>query len=290
MKPPLEKNPVEKTPAELAAEQAAYWNGPGGKGWLASIERIEQGIGDFGKAALTAASPRPGEKAIDVGCGLGGTTRALAEAVGATGHVLGVDISEELVASARSHRVPNTTFVVGNAATHPFEPASYDLVFSRFGVMFFGDPVAAFKNFQQALKPDGRLVFVCWRKPDENPWGLTPVRAAAPFLPPLPRPGPEDPGQFAFGDRTRVERILKEAGFTALSFEPLDQMVFMGKTVADILASAGRFGPLARAFAEATPEQIEKAKAAIAEALKPHERPDGVRLPGACWLVRARAT
>jgi SAM-dependent methyltransferase len=283
------KPPAEKTPAELAAEQEAYWNGPGGKGWLASIERIEQGIGDFGKAALRAANARPGEKVIDVGCGLGGTTRALAEAVGPRGHVLGVDLSEELVAAARSHRVPNATFVVGNAATHPFEAAAYDLVFSRFGVMFFGDPVAAFRNFQQALKPAGRLVFVCWRTPNENPWGLVPVRAAAPFLPPLPRPGPEDPGQFAFGDRARVERILKEAGFGALSFEPLDQMVFMGKSIADILASAGRFGPLARAFADATPEQIEKAKAAITEALKAHETKEGVRLPGACWLVRASA-
>ncbi|TAJ39018.1 MAG: class I SAM-dependent methyltransferase [Reyranella sp.] len=279
-----------KTPAELATEQAAYWNGPGGKGWLASIERIEQGIGDFGKAALVAANAQPGEKVIDVGCGLGGTTRALAEAVGPQGRVLGVDISEELVASARSHRVPNATFVLGNAATHPFEAAGYDLVFSRFGVMFFGDPVAAFRNFQQALKPSGRLVFICWRTPNENPWGLVPVRAAAPFLPPLPRPGPEDPGQFAFGDRVRVERILKEAGFGALSFKPLDQLVFMGKSVADILASAGRFGPLARAFADATPEQIEKAKAAIAEALTPHETAEGVRLPGACWLVTARAS
>lgn len=283
------KPPVAKTPAELAAEQAAYWNGPGGKGWRASIERIEQGIGDFGKMALAAANARLGEKVIDIGCGLGGTTRALAEAVGPSGHVLGVDISEELVAAARSHRVPNATFVVGNAATHPFEAASYDLVFSRFGVMFFGDPVAAFKNFRQALKPDGRLVFLCWRTPQENPWGLTPVRAAAPFLPPLPKPGPEDPGQFAFGDRARVERILTEAGFGALSFEPLDQLVFMGKTVADILENAGRFGPLARAFAEATPEQIEKAKAAIAETLKPHETAEAVRLPGACWLVRASA-
>jgi SAM-dependent methyltransferase len=279
-----------KTGAELAAEQAAYWNGPGGKGWRASMERIEQGIGDFGKAALTAANAQPGEKVIDIGCGLGGTTRSLAEAVGLSGHVLGVDISEELVEGARSHRVPNATFVVGNAATHPFEAASYDLVFSRFGVMFFGDPVAAFRNFQQALKPTGRLVFVCWRTTQENPWGHVPIRAAAPFLPPLPRPGPEDPGQYAFGDRARVERILKESGFSALSFKPLDQPVFMGKSVADILESAGRFGPLARAFADATPEQIGKAKAAIAEALKPHEKPDGVRLPGACWLVTARAS
>jgi SAM-dependent methyltransferase len=276
-----------KTADELAAEQAAYWNGAGGKGWLASMERIEQGIGDFGKAALAAAGAQPGEKVIDIGCGLGGTTRTLAEAVGLGGHVLGVDISEQLVASARSYRMPNATFVVGNAATHPFEAASCDLIFSRFGVMFFGDPVAAFRNFRQALKPTGRLVFVCWRTPDENPWGLTPVRAAAPFLPPLPRPGPEDPGQFAFGDRARVERILKAAGFGGLAFKPLDQLVFMGRSIADILESAGRFGPLARAFADATPEQIEKAKTAIAATLKPHETAEGVRLPGACWLVSA---
>ncbi len=284
------KPSVEKTPAELAAEQAAYWNGAGGKGWLASIERIERGIGDFSKAALKAANARPGEKVSDIGCGLGGPTRALAEAVGLGGHVLGIDISEELIASARSHRVPNATFVLGNAATHPFEPASYDLVFSRFGVMFFGEPVAAFRNFQQALKPAGRLVFVCWRTTQENPWGLVPVRAAAPFLPPLPRPGPEDPGQYSFGDRNRVERILKESGFGAISIQPLDRPVFMGQTIADILENAGRFGPLARAFAEATPEQIAKAKAAIAETLKPHETPDGVRLPGACWLVTAKAS
>ncbi|MBX9943793.1 MAG: class I SAM-dependent methyltransferase [Reyranella sp.] len=279
-----------KSTAELAAEQAAFWNGPGGQGWLASIERIERGIGDFGTAALVAANARPGEKVIDVGCGTGGTTWALAQAVGSTGHVLGVDISGELIAAARTHRIPNATFELGNAATYPFAAASCDLVFSRFGVMFFGDPVAAFRNFQQALKPTGRLLFVCWRKPAENPWGLVPLRAAAPFLPPLPRPGPEDPGQFAFGDRARVERILKESGFCALSFTPLDQPVFMGQTIADILENTGRFGPLARAFAEATAEQIEKAKAAIAEALKPHATAEGVRLPGACWLVGAQAS
>lgn len=279
-----------KTAAELAAEQAAYWNGAGGKGWLASIERIERGIGDFGKAALAAANARPGEKVIDIGCGLGGTTRALTDAVGLGGHVLGVDISEELIQGARSHRVPNATFVLGNAATHPFEAASYDLVFSRFGVMFFGEPVAAFKNFQQALKPTGRLVFVCWRKPDENPWGLVPVRAAAPFLPPLPKPGPEDPGQYAFGDPARVERILKESGFGAIAIEPLDVPIWMGADAAEVVANAGRFGPLARAFADATPDQIEKAKAAIATVLKPHESAAGVVLPGACWLVAAKAS
>lgn len=278
-----------KTAAELAAEQAAYWNGPGAEGWLAAYQRIQRAIGEIGELGLQAAAARAGEHVVDIGCGTGDTTAALARAVGLTGHVLGVDISEPLVEAARSHRLDNATFVVGDAAAHPFQPGHYDLVFSRFGVMFFADPVAAFRNIRRALKPRGRLVFIAWRTPQENPWGTTPTRAAQPFLPAQQRPGPEDPGQFSFGDRARVERILGEAGFSALSFQPIDRQIWMGDTVAEVVAGAGRFGPLARAFAGAEPAAIERAKQAIAEVLAPHEGPDGVRLPGACWLVGATA-
>jgi SAM-dependent methyltransferase len=279
-----------KTAAELAAEQAAYWNGPGGEGWLAAYQRIRRAIGDIGDVGLAAAAPQHGEHVIDIGCGTGDTTAALARAVGLAGHVLGVDISETLIEAARAHRLENATFVVGDAATHPFRAEAYDLVFSRFGVMFFADPVAAFRNIRHALRPTGRLVFIAWRTPQENPWGTVPARAAQPFLPPLPRPGPEDPGQFSFGERARVERILNEAGFHKLRLEPIDRQIWMGPSVADVLAGAGRFGPLARAFAVAEPAAIEKAKQAIAQALAPHEGPDGVRLPGACWLVQANAS
>ena len=275
--------------ADRAAEQAAFWNGPGGTGWLASYERIQRSIGDVGEIALAAAAPRHGEHAIDIGCGTGGTTAALAHGVGLSGHVLGVDISETLVGAARAHRLDNATFVVGDAATHPFREASYDLVFSRFGVMFFAEPVAAFRNFHRALKPSGRLVFIAWRGASENPWGTAPVRAAQPFLPPLPRPGPEDPGQFSFGDRARVERILRESGFHHLRIEPVDRQIWMGASVDDVVANAGRFGPLARAFADASPGAIGQAREAIRAALAPHEGSDGVRLPGACWLVEANA-
>jgi ubiquinone/menaquinone biosynthesis C-methylase UbiE len=256
--------------------------------WLGAYDRIQRGIAGFSAIALEAAAAQPGERALDVGCGTGGTTAELATAVGGKGHVLGVDISEPLVEAARARGLGNATFEVADAATHAFEPASFDLVFSRFGVMFFGDPVAAFENIRRALKPSGRLVFLCWRTAAENAWSAVPMRAAQRFLPPMQRPGPEDPGQYSFGDRTRVERILTQAGFHGLSIEPVDQMLNLGNDIPDVLQRIGDFGPLARAFKDVAPEQIAKAKAAIAEALKPHATADGVKLAGACWLVRAR--
>ena len=276
---------MSKSKAELAAEQAAFWNGPGGQGWLAAYGRIERSLADINKDVLALADAKPGERVLDVGCGTGDTTAALAAHAGS---VLGIDISEPLVAAARAKNIARAAFEVADAATHAFEPAAYDLVFSRFGVMFFGDPVAAFANLRRALKPSGRLAFVCWRTPQENPWGLVPLQAARPFLPPLPRPGPEDPGQYSFGDRARVERILKESGFVGVRLEPLDRPIWMGRDVAEVVANADRFGPMARAFAETPPEQAAKAKAAIAEAVEPHATPEGVRMPGACWLVSAR--
>jgi SAM-dependent methyltransferase len=279
-----------KSAADLAAEQAAFWKGAGGQGWLAAYRRIQRSLIDINKAVLALAAAQPGERLIDVGCGTGDTTAALAASVASAGQVLGLDISEPLIEVARAQNLANATFAVGDATVHPFEAGAADLVFSRFGVMFFGEPVQAFRNLHRALKPTGRLAFVCWRTPQENPWGLVPVRAAAPFLPPLQRPGPEEPGQYSFGDRHRVERILKESGFVGTTLEPLDLPIYMGQDVAEVVANADRFGPLARPFAEATPDAADKARAAIAEALAPLARPDGVRLPGACWLVTARAS
>ena len=276
-----------KSTTELAAEQAVFWNGPGGEGWLAAYSRIERSLAPFTHPLLAAADARPGEHVIDIGCGTGAVTAQLAAAVGPGGHVLAIDISEALIGAARSHRVDNATFVLGDAASHPFHIKAYDMVFSRHGVMFFGDPVAAFRNFHQALKPQGRLVFLCWRTPRENPWGAVTVQAAAPFLPPIERPGPEEPGQYSFGDRARVERILKQSGFAMPAIQPVDRPVWLGATPDQIADGMTRFGPLARPFAEADPAAVDRAKAAIITALQPHQGPDGVILPGACWLVRA---
>jgi SAM-dependent methyltransferase len=277
-----------RTPAELAAEQASLWNGPGGEMWLAAYDRrIDRDLRPYGQAALDEAAARPGERVLDIGCGTGGTTADLARAVAPDGTVLGVDISETLVAAARRQAIANARFEIGDAATHPFEPKSFDLLFSRFGVMFFGDAVAAFRHLHGALKATGRIVFICWRSPQENPWGLVPFMAAARHLPPMQRPGPEEPGQYAFGDRARVERILKASGFGAPRIRPVDHPIRLGKDIRETLDNLGKFGLLARAFASSTPDQVRKALEAVAAALEPHARAEGVILPGAAWLVSA---
>lgn len=278
-----------KSAAELAAEQAAFWNGAGGKMWLAAYERrIERQIADFGRQLMEAAAPQSGERVLDVGCGTGQTTAALARTVGTTGSVLGVDISETLIGAARSQALANLRFEVMDAATHAFAAGSFDLLFSRFGVMFFGDPVAAFGNLRRALAPTGRVTFLCWRSAAENPWQRLPVLAAAPHLPPMPRPGPGEPGPFAFGDKDHVQGILTRAGFSNAAFQPLDGPMVLGRDIAEVVDGLGKFGPLARVMAEVPTADADKARAAVAEALGPYAGPQGVALPGAAWIVQAR--
>ena len=176
---------------------------------------------------------------------------------------------------------------MGDATAYPFKEAAYDLVFSRFGVMFFADPVAAFRNLRRALKPTGRLVFLAWRTPQEESLGPCPAarRRAVPAADAATRAGGS--GQYSFGDRARVERILKEAGFATPGIEPLDRPIWLGGTAVDVAETIGRFGPMARAFADAEPAAIEKARTAIAEALAPS--PGTARRHAAgCLLAGAR--
>ena len=168
---------MTKSREQLAAEQAEFWNGPGGKMWLAAYARIERGILGFGAAALDAAAVRPGEQVLDIGCGTGGTTAELARAVGTTGWVMGVDISEPLIGAARAQGLANATFEIGDAASWPFEDGSFDLVFSRFGVMFFGDPVAAFGNIR---RPEARRALHHYRLCGGRWYGQDPDPVAAP--------------------------------------------------------------------------------------------------------------
>src|SRR5262245_59085133 len=204
--------------------EIAYWNGPGGRNWVDRQKTQDTILSPVLEVTIERAVVHAGERVVDIGCGTGATSIALGERVGPSGHVLGVDVSEPMLARATA-RLPAEApirFVRTDATTYPVQTGAFDLLFSRFGVMFFADPVRAFTNLRTALRPGGRLAFACWRKPDENPWLIVPLRAVYEHVPPLPRPGPEDPGPFSFASEQRVRRILDAAEFRSVQLESRD--------------------------------------------------------------------
>ncbi len=284
--------PEPRTADTLHADQVTFWTGDGGAIWMKAEARIETAIATLGDRALAAAAPRPGESVLDVGCGTGPTTRLLARAVAPSGTVLGLDLSVPMIAEAArraaAESLTNVRFVAGDASAHAFEPASMDLLFSRFGVMFFGDPPTAFTNLRRALKPGGRLTFLCWRTFKENGWAFVPFMAGVPLLPPLPRPAPDEPGPFAFGDPARVTGILTAAGFAGITIEPIDELQALATGGLDeAVTQATEMGPLARLLRDTPDDLRAKVADAVRAALAPHATKDGVRLPAACWLVKA---
>jgi SAM-dependent methyltransferase len=274
----------------INADQIAYWNGAGGEKWLARHDRMEPQLAPLGVAAIEAAAPKTGERVLDVGCGTGSTSVRIADLVGGQGSVLGVDVSEPLIEAARRNAAgrPNVQFLLGDASQHRLE-GGFDLLFSRFGVMFFADPVAAFIHLRAALKPRGRLAFVCWRPFKENDWAFLPFMAAVPHLPPIERPVPNAPGPFAFGDDQRVKKILQEAGFNDIAIKPLDRTMDLGNSVDDAATFASDTGPISRVLGTASPEQQQAAFGAIRQMLeKRAAEGKGLALSAACWIVTAR--
>lgn len=272
------------------ADQIAYWNGAGGAQWLARHDRMEPQLAPLGQAAIEAAAPKPGEKVIDIGCGTGTTSLQIADLVGEGGQVLGVDVSAALVEAARRNAAgrPNMRFLLGDAAQQKLE-GGFDLLFSRFGVMFFADPAAAFRHLRAALKPGGRLAFVCWRPFKENAWAFQPFMAAVPHLPPIERPAPNAPGPFAFGDERHTRSVLEAAGFADIAIRPLDRSMNAGNSVEDATLFASDTGPASRVLNEATPDQRQAAVGAIRQMFEKRVADGkGLALAAACWIVTAR--
>jgi SAM-dependent methyltransferase len=273
------------------AQQVEYWNSPIAQTWVKLQTRLDRLFQPLTEVALDHAAPQPGERAIDIGCGCGATVLELARRVGTGGHVLGIDISAPMLNLARRRATEagysQATLIEADLATYGFPSQSFDLAFSRFGVMFFADPVAAFANLRAALKPGGRLVFACFRPLAENRWVLEPLTAVQHLLPPSPAPGPEEPGQFAFADPDRVRRILTAAGFHDVTLTGHDPDMKLGdaKQAADM---SSQIGPIARALMGA-PESLRTAVLeALATAYRRFDGPDGVTLPGANWIVAAK--
>jgi SAM-dependent methyltransferase len=273
-------------------QQVEFWNGPVGERWVAMQDMLDAGMADIAAKGLSFARAKPGMRVIDIGCGCGTTTFALAEAVGAGGAVTGVDISAPMLAFARKRGAEaksRAQFVEADASDFPFKPEN-DLVFSRFGVMFFADPPAAFANIRKALKPGGRLVFACWRTLPENEWSAVPFMAARDLLPQQAPPDPTAPGPFAFADAARVKNILEQAGFRNIRIEKLDTNMHMGVGLDEAVDMSTKAGPLARALGGIEDEAVKtKIRARVKDALAKYAKPGGVSAPAACWLVEANA-
>jgi SAM-dependent methyltransferase len=272
--------------------EVTYWNSAAGRHWVERQESQDAILGPILAAALKPAQARPGERVVDIGCGTGASSIALAEQVGPSGHVLGVDVSAPMLARAAERLPPGAPIKLAraDATTFQFQPASFDLLFSRFGVMFFAEPARAFANLRAALKPGGRLVFACWRKFDQNGWLQVPLRAAQEHVPPLPRPGPEDPGPFSFADEARVQRILTEAGFSSVTLEPRDFTldIARGRGLDEALETAMEIGPTARSLQDQGADVRAAVATSVRRVLQSHQRGDQVPLSAAIWLVTAR--
>jgi len=281
---------------ERNAYQVTDWNGQSGERWVANQARLDAMVAVFGQAAIESVAPATGECVLDVGCGAGASTMALATRVGAGGQVLGVDISEPLIGRARALAPPDTPalFQVADASSAELPEGAFDILFSRFGVMFFDDPTGAFAHMRRALRPGGRVAFVCWRGAAENDWVRLPMGAIKGIVPLNAPPDPEAPGPFSFGDRERVARILTAAGFTDIAITPFDASIPFGESgtwdtaIDDAVNLAFEVGPLSRTLADQPDDIRARASAAVRAAFAglPGER--SVMIDGAAWIVMAR--
>ena len=276
-------------PAANAA-QIDYWNASAGQTWATFQEQLDRQIEPLGLEAIRTLAPAAGEQIIDIGCGCGQTTLELAARVTASGAVTGVDISVPMLDVARLRVVPvgaaTPDFRQVDAQTGALGEGVFDAAFSRFGVMFFNDPVAAFANLRRALKPEGRLAFVCWRTFHENIWMRAPMEAALPLLPPPAPMDPLAPGPFAFADPDRPRGILADAGFNDIRVHAFNASIG-GSSVDQTAELAFRVGPLGAALRE-NPDRATAVGDAVRRAVSEYETPGGVLMPAAVWIVQAQ--
>lgn len=276
-------------PEEINADMLAFWNGKGGHVWVTRQEHTDITLTPVTDALVAFAAPRIGERVVDIGCGCGAPTLDFARAVGPSGRVVGLDISGPMLAEAE--RRANATGL-GNMVWRQDDPATepldeYDLLVSTFGVMFFGDSVAAFRNMRRGASPDARMALVCWRNLSENPWMEVPMDAVARHLPPRPKPAPNAPGMFAFADPDYVTEVLTAAGWAAPHFKKLDLQldIAAGRGLDEAVLQSTEIGAVNSWLRNQPVEIVAAATASLREALAPFADSGSVRLPGAMWLI-----
>lgn len=271
-------------------DQSTLWNGTAGHAWVEAQVVVDQILQPFAHLLVRAVAAASSSNVLDVGCGTGATTLAVARALGSEGRCTGIDISEPMLARARARAEAEGValrFIRDDAESHAFEPASFDMILSRFGVMFFAEPVRAFRNLRRAARDGAALRCVVWRSPAENPFMTTAERAAAPLLPDIPPRQPGGPGQFAFADASRVQSILTESGWSELDIRPLDATCSLAEK--DLTRYVTLLGPLGRVLGGVDDETQKRVIETVRAAFEPFVHGAEVRFDAACWMVSARA-
>ncbi|NOX49046.1 MAG: methyltransferase domain-containing protein [Gammaproteobacteria bacterium] len=270
-------------------QQVEYWNGAAGDVWVTAQVQLDSSLAPLSELAIEAANIVEGERVIDVGCGCGSTAIAMAQR-GA--RVWGIDVSAPMLAKAkeRASGLSNVTFSETDAATQHYS-ADHQLIFSRFGVMFFADPVAAFVNLRQGLTDEGRLLFVCWQAAIKNDWIMVAGRAVQPFLSVSDASDaidPNAPGPFAFADSDRIHSILNQSGYADIDITSVTPNLTMGQDLDEAMRLQAQIGPVARVIAELQEDKKGEAIAAARMALGEHQSSTGINLGAAAWIVSAR--
>ena len=272
--------------------QIENWDGAGGEHWVAEAARYDRMNERFAERIIDALAPKAGERVLDIGCGNGALALAIASLVAPDGGVVGLDISGPMLANARRRAdatgAVNISFEKGDAQIHPITEQSFDAVVSRFGVMFFEDPIAAFTNLHRALKPGGRLAFTCWQDLFNNEWIMVPAGAALQHVP-MPDFGePGGPGPFSFADADRLRTVLTAAGFAEIELEEVVRPMMIGHSVDDALQFLKNSDMGDVLFTGVDDDTAVRAWAAVRDALAARATTDGVVLNGTVWLATAR--
>lgn len=270
-------------------EQAKLWNGSAGCAWVEAQEMLDRTLLPLEELLVAEVRASGATRVLDVGCGTGSTTLAAARVLGADGRSVGIDISEPMIAAARGRAEQersSATFICADAQTHAFESTRFDLIMSRFGVMFFDDSVQAFANLRNAMSDGGQLRSLVWRSPAENPFMTTAERAAAALLPNLAPRRPDAPGQFGFADAQRVRKILEQSGWDDIDIRPIDVSCSLPEQ--ELGRYGTRFGPVGVALREADAQTRAQVAAAVRAAFDPYVQGNEARFTACCWMMCAR--
>jgi SAM-dependent methyltransferase len=270
-------------------EQAKLWNGSAGCAWVEAQALLDRTLQPFEDLLVEAVAASGARRVLDVGCGTGSTTRAVASLLGTRGQSIGIDISEQMIDAARMLAAEDgqpATFICADAQTHRFEPDSFDLIMSRFGTMFFTDPAAAFANLRRAGARDAGLCSIAWRSPEENPFMTTAERAAAGLLPNLQARRADVAGPFGLADERRMRAILEQSDWTEIEIRPIDVVCTLPEH--ELIRYGTRFGPVGTALREADPHTRAQVAGAVRAAFEPYVHGAEARFTACCWMVQAR--